>query len=72
MCEVTCNSVDYKWYDQRSTSLFILSHIRMTGVSWLIQEKFRCFINLYTMHSELYWTQEMMVKMSGVDALMEY
>ena len=43
----------------------------MTGVDWLLQDKFRNFINLYTMNSALHWTQEMMFKIIGVDTLME-
>ena len=43
----------------------------MTGVGWIIQDKFRRLIDLYTMNSELHRTQEMMVDMIGVDALMK-
>ena len=43
----------------------------MTGGGWFLQDKFRRFINLYTIKYALYMTLVMMAKMTYVDELMK-
>ena len=70
-CEVACNAVDKKWDDQQWNSLWILNSDCMNRGGWVLQDKFRRFINLYTINYALYMTLVMMAKMTYVDELMK-
>ena len=70
-CEEAFNAVDKKWGDQQCTTICLFNYNHITGVGWVLKKEFLCFINLYTMQSELHTTQKIMVNILGVDALMK-